>query len=433
MAAVPSNDGEFGHTLQEQWLYNQSAAKCAIDCQQVARGKSSCNSHGDDMKKPRLSRPHSLAGPAGILMGDSIGAGSPATIDWRSVPPAEAGLADNLEALLDKAIAEKRIWNLHSIIVVRNGRLALERYFDGEDDARGKPLGVVSFKPDTLHDLRSVSKSIVGLLYGIALAAGKVPRPERLLAQSFPEYADLFADPGRKRWTVHHVLSMTMGTDWDELSVPYTNPANSEIAMDKAPDRNRYVLERPIVTKPGKRWTYCGGATALLGRIIAKGTGKSLHDYAREALFDPLGMGPTDWFIGRDGEPVAASGIRMLPRDLARIGQLLLRGGALDDRVVVPPEWIARCTSSVVPIDEVREYGYHWYLGRVAFEAPTAPRWNRSQLERYWSAAGNGGQRLLIFPGLDLLVVTMFGNYDTPDQSVPPGRVVREVVLPAIL
>lgn len=136
--------------------------------------------------------------------------------DWRIAPPAEAGFADNLEALLDKAVAEKRIWNLHSVIVMRNGRLALERYFDGEDDARGRALGVVSFKPDTLHDLRSVSKSIVGLLYGIALAAGKVPAPDRPLTDAFPEYADLFADPDRGRWRLHHVLSMTMGTDWDE-------------------------------------------------------------------------------------------------------------------------------------------------------------------------------------------------------------------------
>lgn len=187
------------------------------------------------------------------------------------------------------------------------------------------------------------------------------------------------------------------------------------------------------MAQPGERWVYNGGATALLGRLIARGTGKSLHAFAREVLFDPLGVGPTDWYAGDDGELIAASGIRITPRDLAKIGQLMLRGGVWDDRVVVPAEWIARCTLPVVPIDEVREYGYHWYLGRIAFETPTAPRWNRSRLERYWSAAGNGGQRLFAFPGLDLLVAVTAGNYDTPDQSVPPARVVREVVLPALL
>ena len=235
---------------------------------------------------------------------------------------------------------------------------------------------------------------------------------------SFPEYADLAADAGRRRWTLHHVLSMTMGTDWDELSIPYTNPANSEIAMDRAPDRYRYVLERPIVMEPGKRWTYCGGATALLGRIIAKGAGKSLHEYAREILFGPLGMALTDWYTGSDGELIAASGIRMLPRDLARVGQLMLRGGIWDDRAVVPAEWIARCTTSVVPIDERRDYGYHWYLGRR---------------EHFWGAAGNGGQLLYVVPERDLVVVTTSGNYDTKDQWVPPLRILHEVVLPSIL
>ena len=203
--------------------------------------------------------------------------------------------------------------------------------------------------------------------------------------------------------------------------------------MDRAADRYRYVLERPIMMEPGKRWTYCGGATALLGRIIVKGAGKSLNDYAREVLFDPLGMGPIEWYTGRDGEPIAASGMRMSTRDLGKVGELMLRGGAWNENSVVPAEWIARCTTPMVQIDDARDYGYHWYLGRVGFETSAAPPESRSWLEPYWSAAGNGGQRLIILPGLDLVVVTMFGNYDKPDQWVPPLRLLREVVLPAIL
>src|SRR5581483_6629688 len=299
-----ADDAQFGATRQEQWLYSGTIHNALLTCVyfrlRYKRGS-------DDMAETNISRRRLLAATRGALMGGSMGKSVAATLDWNMAWPSEAGFSDDLNARLDKAIADKRIWNMHAVIVVRGGRLVLERYFDGEDNARGKPLGVVRFGPDTLHDLRSVSKSIVGLLYGIALAAGKVPSPEQPLMQSFPEYADLAADPARQRWTLHHVLSMTMGTDWDEQSIPYTNPANSEIAMDRAPDRYRYVLERPIVMEPGQRWTYCGGAAALLGRIIAKGTGKSLHDYAREVLFDPLGMGATDWYSGRDGELIAAS------------------------------------------------------------------------------------------------------------------------------
>jgi len=173
------------------------------------------------------------------------------------------------------------------------------------------------FAPIPLHDLRSVTKSIVGLLYGIALASGKVPAPEAPLLASFPEYAELAAAPGRDRLTIGHVLTMTMGTDWDETSLPYSDPRNSEIAMDMAPDRYRFVLERVVISEPGKYWHYNGGATALLGRIIAKGTGKPLTEFAREALFDTLGIGATEWFKGKDGEPIAASGLRNAARSRA--------------------------------------------------------------------------------------------------------------------
>jgi len=165
-----------------------------------------------------------------------------------------------------------------------------------------------------------VFESIVGLLYGIALQQGRVQPPEAPLFTAFPEYADLAAKDGRDRLTIHHVLTMTMGTDWDESSLLYSDPHNSETAMDNAADRYRYILERRMVDTPGAHWTYCGGATALLARMISKGSGKTLHEFARENLFDPLGIGPTEWATGADGEPFAASGVRMSVRDLARIG-----------------------------------------------------------------------------------------------------------------
>ena len=234
-------------------------------------------------------------------MGQSIRRRAAAGTAWLSISPNEAGFTSDLEARLDEAITDKRVWDLHGVVIVRKGCLVLERYFEGDDNARGSPLGKVVFDADTLHDLRSVSKSIVGLLYGIALADGKVPPPETPLLASFPEYADLAADPARNRWTIYNALTMTMRTDWDELSVPYSDPTNSEIAMDMAPDRYRFILGGPVVMESGQRWIYSGGATALLARIIAKGTGKPLREFARETLFDPLGIGPTEWYTDRSG------------------------------------------------------------------------------------------------------------------------------------
>jgi len=127
---------------------------------------------------------------------------SAAGTDRSWISPSKAEFASDLEALLDKAITEKRVGNLHGAVIVRKGQRVLERYFAGDDNARGRPLGKVAFRADTLHDLRSVSKSIVGLLYGIALADRKVPPPAAPLLASFPEYAELAADPARKRWTI---------------------------------------------------------------------------------------------------------------------------------------------------------------------------------------------------------------------------------------
>jgi CubicO group peptidase (beta-lactamase class C family) len=357
--------------------------------------------------------------------------GSAAAPGLAPIAPADAGFAPDLEARLDKLIADKRAWGLHGVVVVRDGRLVLERYFEGEDNARGRALGKVAFKPDTLHDMRSVSKGVVSLLYGIALEQGKVPPPQAPLYASFPEYADLAAEAGRGKLTVHHVLTMTMGTDWDESSLPYSNPANSEIAMDLALDRYRYILERRVVMVPGRRWTYCGGATALLARIIAKGTAKPLHDFARGALFDPLGFGATEWLAGRDGEPIAASGLRMTPRDMARIGMTMLNGGMSGGRQVVPAQWLGRCAAPIVAVDEVRRFGYHWYSGYVAFGKPKG--WAAGHLDPWWGGFGEGGQRLWVLPDLKLVVAVTAGNYGTDDQWMPPTRVLREVVLASLM
>ena len=138
-------------------------------------------------------------------MGQSIRPSGPAEAEWVAVSLSEPGFKSDLEALLDKATAEKRVWNLHGVVIMRDGRLVLERYFEGEDNARGTPLGKVAFKADTLHDLRSVSKSIVDLLYGIALADRKgaaaggaapclLPRIRRTCSRSRSRAVD---DPSR--------------------------------------------------------------------------------------------------------------------------------------------------------------------------------------------------------------------------------------------
>lgn len=362
-----------------------------------------------------------------------------AAFDWQQVAPADADFLPDIEGRLDKLIADKRVWGLHGVLVMRGRRIVIERYLEGEDSNWGLPLGTVRFGPDTLHNLYSVTKSVVALVYGIALAGGKVPPPDAPLYAQFPEYADLLAsDERRKQQTIAHALSMSLGAEWNEIGLAYDDPSNDEIGMEMAKDRYRFVLERPVIGPPGNRWHYSGGATALLGRLIAKGTGRSLPDYARASLFDPAGLGQTEWVTSKetwvarqtghgDGEPIAASGLRMTPRDLARIGQLVLDNGKVDGRQVVSAEWLAECFTPRVSVNELQRYGYQWYLGDMEFRAGEKVR-----LEHWVGCVGNGGQRLYVFPDLDLVIVVTAGNYSAPEQWLPPIRVVREVVLPSI-
>ena len=344
------------------------------------------------------------------------------------VKPTEAGFAPDLDERFEVARHAGVLPNLHGVVAARNGRVFFERYLAGLDAARARPLGVVRFGSDTLHDLRSVTKSIVGLLYGTALVKGTVPPPEAKLVEQFPEYPELANDAGRQLLTVSHALTMTLGIEWDELTIPYTDPRNSEIGMDRAADRYRYILERPIVETAGLRWTYNGGATALLARLIAKGTGKPLEVFAREVLFEPLGIAHTEWECGRDGEAIAASGLRMTPRDLLRIGMTMLDGGRWQERQLIPSEWLAVSFKPAVSMPDGRRYGFHWYLGAVARDDGRGG----VQWEQTVSAVGNGGQRLFLLPRLGLVVAITAGNYDATDQWRPPTAVLRDVLLPAL-
>jgi CubicO group peptidase (beta-lactamase class C family) len=319
--------------------------------------------------------------------------------------------------------------NVHGVVIARRGRMVLEHYYEGDDQVRDidgrAAFARVVFTAERQHELRSVTKSIVGLLYGIALGEGKVPALDQPLLAQFPQYTDLPDMAQRRRWTIAQAMTMTLGMDWNE-EVSYDDPRNGQTAMEAAPDRYRYVLEQPIAAVAGERWIYSGGATTLIGKILENGTRQSLPDYARAVLFDPLGIGPTDWRAGREGERNFASGLAMLPRDLARIGQMLLDVGKADGRQIVPADWLEAAFKPAVRISDRRQYGYHWYLGEVAFKSLEGPR-----KERWVGAIGNGGQRLVVFPELELVVVITAGNYN--QRGLAPDSVFNEIVLPSLL
>jgi CubicO group peptidase (beta-lactamase class C family) len=132
---------------------------------------------------------------------------------WVIATPESVGFESRQLCAIGNAVRHGRLRHLHGVVVVRRGRLVFEQYFTGRDQRWGSPVGDVTFGPETLHDVRSITKSIVSLLYGIAQAQGQVGSVDRPLLDAFPEFADLHTEPARMRILVRHALTMTMGTE----------------------------------------------------------------------------------------------------------------------------------------------------------------------------------------------------------------------------
>lgn len=324
--------------------------------------------------------------------------------------------SDTLNQSLQSSFETGDLLGLHSAIIDFQGQRLAEVYFSGEDEAWGAQLGVQQHSETSLHDLRSVTKSVVGLLYGIALAEGKVPAPDQPLYAQFPQYPDLLNETGRERILISHVLSMQMGLEWNE-DLPYTDPKNSEIAMELAADRYQFILEQPMREAPGKHWVYNGGAAALIGKLIEDGTGMTLEDYAKTRLFDPLGIVAFEWAKGADGVSSAASGLRLTLPDLVKIGTLVAQEGLQNGVQIIPADWLAQSLQPRVKINDFTHYGYLWYLA--------GGKGNTIAI-----AIGNGGQRLTIQPSFGLIVASYAGLYNDPSSWKTALKIVMDFAVP---
>ena len=343
--------------------------------------------------------------------------------DWPAAAPEEAGLDSGILAGLAPQFEAWEEANLHAALIVRHGRLAYEHYFTGQDERWGRPLGRLAYDASMRHDLRSVTKSVISLLAGCVLGEEGEAALATPVFALFPEHADL-ATGGKETMTLGHLLEMSTGLVWDE-DIPYSDPANSERMMTVAPDRVRYVLEQPLLRPPGAAWLYNGGTTALVAEALVRRSGKPLDALAREFLFEPLAIAGEEWIRYDDGVPVAASGLRLTPRDTARIGQMVLQGGRWGDRQVVPADWIAISTAPRLNGQGLFFFGLQWWLGR-SLVAREEVRWI--------AAVGWGGQRLFVVPERDLVVVVHAGLYDQPWlQPLPGETVLRRYALAACL
>ena len=267
----------------------------------------------------------------------SCGPASDASSDFPTATLEEAKLDPAILCALDEKLDARPEANVHAVVVLRDGRLVFETYRKGDDQKWGTKLGEVSYTPSKVHDTRSVSKSVVSLLVGVAIDRKLIASVDERVFSYFPEYAEI-RTPEKDAITLRHLLTMSAGLRANE-SVDWYSPINTEREMYQSVDPYRTVLNQEFWNKPGEEWNYNSGCTMLLAAVLQKVTGKRLTDFAKEALFDPLGIKEFEWItVEPSDEPAAGGGLRLRPRDMAKIGQLVLNKGEWNGQSVVSAE-----------------------------------------------------------------------------------------------
>jgi CubicO group peptidase (beta-lactamase class C family) len=352
--------------------------------------------------------------------------GTPAPLDdgWIIASPDSVGI-DAARLCGIAARLRETDADVHAVVIARHGKLVFEQYYPGYDEPWGEQAGPRDFDAMSRHDMRSVSKSVTSLLVGIAIDRKLIASADEPVVKFFPEYAAL-KSPGWDRITLRHLLTMSSGITWDENRA-WDDPGNDEPHLSREADPIGYVLAKPIASPPDTVWNYNGGGTDLLGNIIERVSGRPLESFAREALFEPLGISDWEWKKYQNGKVAAAIGVRLRPRDAAKIGQLVLNRGSWNGRQIVSPDWLAQ---SVTPrfqaigyFGGLFFYGYQWWLGRTLTE---------SREVKWVAAQGLGGQRIYIVPELDLVAMTTAGRYGRERDGIGPLDALCNFIIPSV-
>ncbi len=317
--------------------------------------------------------------------------------------------------------------NIHSVLILKNKKLVYENYFKGKDELWGDDLGVIDHHKDSLHDVRSISKSIVAACIGIALKQGKIDSLTQSVFDFYPEFKQY--DTGlRSQITIETLLTMTTGMEWNE-NVPYTDPTNSEILMTSSDDPIEFVLSRPIINVPGEVWEYNGGTTQLLASIIERTSGLNVHEFAKKHLFSALDIKNSEWTnFPSINLPAAASGLRLTSRDLMKFGMLYANGGQWNGKQMLSKDWVQKSKQPHIWFGRNNNvgYGYQFWI----FKGSTI---HESQNHLIPAAVGNGGQRIYIDEKNDLMIVITAGNYNNWTLKKDSEALLVDFIYPAIV
>lgn len=324
---------------------------------------------------------------------------------WKTSTPAAEGLDGTLLMSALDRLRDGDYPGVDSLVAVRHGRLVAEGYFGG-------------YGRDTPHDLRSTGKSFTSALTGIAVEQGLlgVDEPVSQVIPGFDGYANM--DDRKRAITVRHLLNMSSGLacdDWTDSS-----PGNEERMYGK-PDWMKFILDLPTLYDPGTVSSYCTGGVVVLGYAISRRSGMGLDQYADTWLFGPLGIREVQWRRAPDGSATGGGGLRLRPRDAAKLGQLYLSGGTWNGARIVPAAWVEESQRIFTTIGR-DGYGFLWWKRTF--------RHSTGAVDAYFTS-GNGGNYIFVLPTLDLVVVFTGSNYNSP-RGDQPFAIMTTGVLPAV-
>lgn len=324
------------------------------------------------------------------------------TNGWATSTPEEQGMSSTL---LDRADQQIRASspNRFSFLVVRNGYLVYERYYNGRAAA------------STEH-IASISKSFLSALTGIAIEQGLASLDDRWF-DTFPEYAAVPVDPRTTELRIRHMLTMSLGLAWTDDSIAAWM---YDFTGQQYPDWIRFTLQQAIENPPGAAFHYNTGNTHMLSAFLTRRTGMTTREFAERNLLWPLGIWNLDWWREYTWPWYYTGGWGMLisARDLAKFGQLYLHDGVWDGQQVVPAAWVRASTAPQIRYGAAPDnfYGYLWWMGTPnGFFVP--------------AAAGLGGQYIWFSRELNLVVVT---TADINNDTGVMWQVMSDYVLPSV-
>ena len=308
--------------------------------------------------------------------------------EWKMADPEAQGL-DSAQLGKLAPFLEEQMTHIHSVLVVRDGVLVYEFYKDGRT-------------PYSADIVWSVTKSVTSLLIGIAADDGLL-RLDQTLQELLPADQLEGSDPNLVTITVEELLTMTSG-----IGCPGDRCHDASVPT---------MLNKELNYATGEDFLYDTGATHLLSAVIGEVTGMPIHEYGAEKLFVPLGIEPPPWQVDKDGIPFGGKGLAMRPRDMAKIGQLILDDGVWDAQQIVSADYIAAASQNKVGDIHDEAYGYLFWIGAERGLGTI-------------SAVGYGGQFITVIPDSDMVVV-ITADFNPPRSG--NAAIIDSFILQAII